>query len=32
VRYYQLWYRDDPAFCSNAGFNLTNALSLTWGP
>lgn len=31
-RYYQMWYRDDPSFCAGAGFNLTNALSLTWIP
>lgn len=32
LRYYQMWYRDDPSFCTAAGFNLTNALSLTWAP
>lgn len=32
LRYYQMWYRDDPSFCAGAGFNLTNALSLTWAP
>lgn len=30
VRYYQMWYRDDPGYCPNVGFNLTNALSITW--
>lgn len=29
---YQFWYRDDPLFCPNAGFNLTNALQVTWVP
>lgn len=32
VRYYQLWYRDGAGFCVGAGFNLSNALSLTWTP
>lgn len=32
VRHYQLWYRDDPSFCPNAGFNLSNAVTLTWIP
>lgn len=33
VRNYQLWYRDAPSFgACLQGFNLTNALSLTWLP
>lgn len=33
VRHYQVWYRDaDPAFCAASTFNLTNAVSVTWGP
>lgn len=32
VRYYQVWYRDaDTTYCTSAVFNLTNALSVTWG-
>lgn len=29
---YQAWYRDTNAFCTGAGFNLSNGLSLTWTP
>lgn len=33
LRHYQCWYRDaDPSFCTSALFNLTNALTLAWGP
>jgi hypothetical protein len=33
VRHYQVWYRDsDTSFCTTAVFNLTNALTVTWGP
>lgn len=32
VRYYQMWFRDDPSYCPAAGFNLTNAVSITWSP
>lgn len=32
LRYYQMWYRDDPSFCVAAGYNLSSALSLTWAP
>lgn len=32
LRYYQLWYRDGAGFCVGAGFNLSNAVSLTWIP
>ncbi|MDZ4773763.1 MAG: VCBS repeat-containing protein [Planctomycetota bacterium] len=31
MRFYQLWYRDQTGFCTGARFNLSNALSLTWG-
>jgi len=30
LRYYQLWYRDPPAFCTAATFNTTNGVWLTW--
>lgn len=32
TRTYQVWYRDPTSFCAGARFNLTNALSVTWGP
>jgi len=32
VRNYQCWYRDAAAFCSVSTFNLTQSVSLTWGP
>lgn len=32
VRNYQLWYRDGAGFCTGAGFNLSNAVNLTWAP
>lgn len=32
VRHYQCWYRDAIAFCTGATFNLTNGVTLTWGP
>jgi hypothetical protein len=33
VRHYQFWYRDAaPLFCPSATFNLTNGLTITWGP
>jgi hypothetical protein len=33
VRYYQVWYRNaDPTFCTPSLFNLTNGLSVAWGP
>jgi hypothetical protein len=31
TRTYQVWYRDPAAFCTNDRFNLTNALTVTWG-
>jgi hypothetical protein len=33
IRSYQVWYRDaDLSFCTNAVFNYTNAITLTWQP
>jgi hypothetical protein len=32
VRNYQAWYRNTAAFCTPAGFNLTNAVRITWIP
>ena len=32
TRTYQAWYRDAAAFCTGASFNLTNAISIVWGP
>ena len=32
TRTYQSWYRDAAAFCTDASFNLTNAISIAWGP
>lgn len=32
VRNYQCWYRDAFVFCTSNTFNLTQALSVTWGP
>lgn len=29
-RFYQLWYRDQAGFCTGTGFNLSNAVGLTW--
>jgi len=31
VRIYQAWYRNAAAFCTVSTFNLTNAVSVTWG-
>ncbi len=31
VRIYQVWYRNAAAFCTVSTFNLTNAVSVTWG-
>jgi hypothetical protein len=30
--YYQLWFRDSSAFCTNDTFNFSNALAVTWTP
>jgi hypothetical protein len=32
VRNYQVWYRDAAVFCTDATFNLTQAVSAVWGP
>jgi hypothetical protein len=32
TRHYQAWYRNAPAFCTPATFNLTNAATIAWGP
>jgi hypothetical protein len=32
TRYYQAWYRDSANYCSQATFNLTNALKVIWAP
>jgi hypothetical protein len=32
VRNYQCWYRDAVTYCSASTFNLTQAMSVTWGP
>ncbi len=31
MRTYQVWYRNSAAFCTPAGFNLTNGVEITWG-
>lgn len=30
--YYQVWYRDQAAYCSADAWNVTNALAITWLP
>ncbi|MCY2959970.1 MAG: hypothetical protein NTY35_07365 [Planctomycetota bacterium] len=30
--FYQAWYRNSASFCTAAGFNLTNAVAITWAP
>ena len=32
TRHYQVWYRDAAAWCTGATWNLTNGLSVSWGP
>ena len=32
VRYYQAWYRDAAVFCTAGNFNLTQGVSIAWGP
>jgi hypothetical protein len=32
VRHYQVWYRDAAPFCAAPTFNLTQGLTLVWGP
>lgn len=31
-RFYQAWYRNPPAFCTNATYNLSNGFELAWLP
>lgn len=31
VRTYQTWYRNGATFCTDATFNLSNGLTITWG-
>jgi hypothetical protein len=30
--FYQAWYRNVASFCTPSGFNLTNAIAVTWAP
>jgi hypothetical protein len=32
VRHYQCWYRDANLFCTTATYNLTQGVTVTWGP
>jgi hypothetical protein len=32
TRHYQCWYRSVPGLCNPQNFNLTQGLTLTWGP
>lgn len=32
TRYYQGWYRNSSGYCTPATFNLTNGVTLVWGP
>jgi hypothetical protein len=32
VRHYQCWYRNAAAFCTPSTFNLTQGLTIIWGP
>lgn len=32
VRRYQAWYRDSAVFCTTSLFNLSNGVSVIWGP
>lgn len=32
TREYQVWYRNAPAFCTSATYNLTNGTSVVWTP
>lgn len=32
IKHYQCWYRDSITFCTPSTFNLTQGLTLTWGP
>lgn len=32
TRHYQVWYRNSASFCTPSTFNLTNGVTVTWGP
>jgi hypothetical protein len=32
TRHYQVWYRNSAAYCTPSTFNLTNGVTVTWGP
>jgi hypothetical protein len=32
LRHYQVWYRNSASFCTSSTFNLTNSVSVSWGP
>lgn len=32
IKHYQCWYRDAITFCTAATFNLSQGITLTWGP
>ncbi|MDZ4774349.1 MAG: hypothetical protein SGI72_14570 [Planctomycetota bacterium] len=32
VRHYQCWYRDSSVFCAAETYNLTQGVTVTWGP
>lgn len=32
TRYYQVWYRDPPTYCSNFTYNMTNGVRIVWAP
>jgi hypothetical protein len=32
TRHYQCWYRSVPGLCNSQNFDLTQGLTLVWGP
>ena len=32
TRYYQVWYRNPPPFCTSATSNVTNGMAIAWAP
>lgn len=30
--FYQVWYRDNPVFCTTAAYNMTNGVGIAWQP
>jgi hypothetical protein len=32
TRYYQVWYRNPPPFCTSATTNVTNGMAVSWAP